>query len=517
MKSFIRILLVWFLLISPAHAGLWESESGDVTLSAVIADNAVVRGDGGIKGIQDSGILVDDSDLMTFPATAGAGVLLPIEDDAVTPTFAWGDGGYGFYSPEDDIILVGLTGSFRYTFALNNFTAEGSITSAPTTIPGIEFTDSDGADEDVSAGILHNLTTITSGAEVGDMSWQVMGGAGTAGTVETFMQFDGSERLFTLLGPALTDSNAANTVAIQTFENTAGDFQIFRTDADPENSVTGSIGDLSVDGTNGIIYIKNTGSATNTGWEVVGGLPTFKDYSMSNPGTADTFYIGGHYDYSGTDSTLTIGGSVTQTFGSTGDADGGHAFIVASGAGGTDLVLTVTGVSITDAGVRNDSDTEIIVADTDAATTDQYFETSKKWLGQITYTLTGSAGAFTFNYGFSKYEDFGNRNFTITDFEGTGQARANETGLNIELLHHEPTAFVYSAGAFVPNQTALVSMATDYGTNNNVSTGDNFAYKRAGLSTLVTGSNGQGVIIRVTTAVNNSINHANFHVGVLIR
>lgn len=36
--------------------------SGDVTSSANITDHAIVRGDGGAKGVQDSGILIDDSD-----------------------------------------------------------------------------------------------------------------------------------------------------------------------------------------------------------------------------------------------------------------------------------------------------------------------------------------------------------------------------------------------------------------------------------------------------------------------
>ena len=67
------------------------------------------------------------------------------------------------------------------------------------------------------------------------------------------------------------DSNAANTTAITTFENTGGDFQLFRSDATPEGSITGSIGDLVIDSTNGNAYIKNTGAATNTGWLQIGG------------------------------------------------------------------------------------------------------------------------------------------------------------------------------------------------------------------------------------------------------
>ena len=318
-------------------------------------------------------------------------------------------------------------------------------------------------------------------------------------------------------GAVTINTSAANTVAITTFQNTAGEVQIFRVDATPEGSVTGSIGDMAIDGTSGFFYLKKSGSATNTGWQIIGGGSTFKSYSLANPGNSGTFYVGGHYAFSAADANLTRGGAITQTFGNAGEAHGSHAFCVASGAGGTDLVLTVTGVSITDAGARNDTDSEIIVADTDAASTNQYFETTKKWLGQITYTLTGTAGSFDFNYGFVKYEDFGNRDFIVTDFDATGEARANETGLNIELLHHEATAFLYHVDAFIPNQTALISLATDYATNNDVANGDGFAYKRTGLTTSIAGGGSEGLIIRVTTAVNNSINDASFHIGVTLK
>lgn len=38
---------------------------GDVTAAAAMADNAVIRGDGGAKGVQDSGVLIDDSGNVT--------------------------------------------------------------------------------------------------------------------------------------------------------------------------------------------------------------------------------------------------------------------------------------------------------------------------------------------------------------------------------------------------------------------------------------------------------------------
>jgi lipopolysaccharide export system protein LptA len=78
--------------------------------------------------------------------------------------------------------------------------------------------------------------------------------------------YDNATDSFALNQNLKIDSNGANTASIMTLENTAGDIQIFRVDATPEGSVTGSIGDLAIDGTNGALYIKATGTGTNTGW-----------------------------------------------------------------------------------------------------------------------------------------------------------------------------------------------------------------------------------------------------------
>ncbi len=47
----------------------WVSSAGtgDVTAAASLTDNAIVRGDGGAKGVQDSGVLIDDSNNMSLP------------------------------------------------------------------------------------------------------------------------------------------------------------------------------------------------------------------------------------------------------------------------------------------------------------------------------------------------------------------------------------------------------------------------------------------------------------------
>ena len=106
------------------------------------------------------------------------------------------------------------------------------------------------------------------------------------------------------------DSNAANTTAIATFENTAGDLQFFRSDATPEGAVTGSIGDIAIDGTNGNAYIKNSGTSTSTGWIQVGGSEAkteifhaeYEDSTINGDGTSNKGILSSHFaDDGGTD------------------------------------------------------------------------------------------------------------------------------------------------------------------------------------------------------------------------
>lgn len=53
----------YVLTADGAGAAAWEAAgAGDVTAALTLADNAIVRGDGGSKGVQDSGVLIDDID-----------------------------------------------------------------------------------------------------------------------------------------------------------------------------------------------------------------------------------------------------------------------------------------------------------------------------------------------------------------------------------------------------------------------------------------------------------------------
>jgi hypothetical protein len=64
--------------------GACGAGSGDVISSANITDNAIVRGDGGVKGVQDSGVLIDDSDNISGVASIDV-------DASATPNMTFED------------------------------------------------------------------------------------------------------------------------------------------------------------------------------------------------------------------------------------------------------------------------------------------------------------------------------------------------------------------------------------------------------------------------------------------
>ena len=102
------------------------------------------------------------------------------------------------------------------------------------------------------------------------------------------------------------------------------------------------------------------------------GSLAFKSYSFSGDrGTDRLVYMGGSYHAPEADANLSDS-NPTQTLGVANHAYGAHVFAVAQQAGatdGSDLILTVSGTSITDLGIRTDSDSETLVIDATAAAT----------------------------------------------------------------------------------------------------------------------------------------------------
>ena len=253
---------------------------------------------------------------------------------------------------------------------------------------------------------------------------------------------------------------------------------------------------------------------------------SWKSFSFESPtGSSGRFYVGGYYEAPAADANLTQA-STTQTLGAANIAHAAHAFLVAGGAGSASggagaVEVEVSGTSITDKGVRTASDTEIIVADITAESLNAYSETTKKWIGQVTFTLQVATGgthttfAFDFNYGFAKYEDFGNRLFNVTDFECVGRGGASDSSFDVILFKHASTGWAYSAAAFVPGGTVLAQMSTDHSTESNLANLTEFAYKRDNINAQdVAGDNGEGIVVAIITGANKAVEQMDIHVGI---
>lgn len=246
-----------------------------------------------------------------------------------------------------------------------------------------------------------------------------------------------------------------------------------------------------------------------------------KSYNFSaRTATSGEYFLGGFYDYNTADANLTQA-STTVTHGSATNPYAAHAFMVfgAASTDGTNVTLTASGTSFTDAGVRTPGDSEVLYTGPVAGLTlNDYYETSKKFLGTVTFTLTSDGVNFTmdFNYGYAKYEDFHNRSFILRAIEFVGLADASDAGFDLEVLHHDNIGWTYSAAAFQAGGVAVAIQSTDHGTESDLVAGEPIAWKRSNLAHIVAGAASEGLIIRVTTTTNNCIAYLNGHITVTI-
>jgi len=290
-------------------------------------------------------------------------------------------------------------------------------------------------------------------------------------------------------------------------------FTMAKPDVTGEVIVAGGV--ISVHASEGIIYIQPSLALKRE-------LET-RDYSFTTQGIlSGTYYKGGFYDFPATDANLTQA-LTTQIYGTANIAYSAHGSIVCGGAGSVDagvVGLRVTGTSITDEGVRTTTDADTLITDITAVVVDEYYE-SKKWVGQVTFeliTISGSPTTYSldFNYGFAKYEDANNSDYYITGLEVVGLAGANDAGFNIELLHHKATGWTYAASGFVPGDGSIASWATDLGTEDDLSSGENFSWKRSNLSQFINGDDGEGAIYRITTGASASVQSMDLHILIVL-
>ena len=245
-----------------------------------------------------------------------------------------------------------------------------------------------------------------------------------------------------------------------------------------------------------------------TGTTVYCNDPEFDTLPLVDSGASGSNYIGGFYELVSAKATISSGGAA-QTYGTALNAKAARAICVVSGASASATKLTVSGISIDDNGTRNDADSEVLIADCSGISANAFYQTTKKWLGQISYTLTlGTAGhTLDFNYGMVRGKSNNNTNFTIKGLVFFALGGATDTGINLELLHHKTTGWTYSAAAFVyPTANRIIMMSTDYGTNTRIASGIYINWRRSNLSTAIAGATGgEGYIVRLTTSVNNAI------------
>jgi hypothetical protein len=321
---------------------------------------------------------------------------------------------------------------------------------------------------------------------------------------------DNADRVLNLL---VSGGNRSLTVEDDSIVN-----QDLTTDADVEfNSVTLAADEYAnfggVYGTSGygfrdnsgIMEVKNSGDA----WIP---LPTASSASWairSPAGSTGTFYYGGFYRLGSTNSTFVA----PVSFGTANVAYAGHAFAVLGEATVDELTIRVSGTSINDQGSTTASDTEDIVIPT-SISPNAYYETAKKWLGQIVFTYI-SGTAKNCNYGIVKYWDNNNSNFQLVGLEVTWLGGANDANPDIKLRHHKSTGWTYNAGAAPTPPTALASMATDYGTKKQIANNQNGAWKRDNLSTTILGGDSEGILFSVTTTANNAF--ANGNISLIFR
>jgi len=222
----------------------------------------------------------------------------------------------------------------------------------------------------------------------------------------------------------------------------------------------------------------------------------------SPAGSSGTYYVGGFYLFGGTSYTPAGG----TALGTANVAYHAHAFIVL-GAASTDMVVRVTGTSVDEAGNRTPSDTEDL--DTSGGSLNDYFETPKKWIGQVSVSLLSGTGV-AINDGLCKYWDNQNSDFRVTGVEVTGTAGANDSSPDFLVRHHRATGWTYNVGASPTPPSSLVDMQTDYVTEFQFEIGQHFAWKRVGLSETILGRQGEGLISEIVTGSNKSIESMNW-------
>ena len=218
-------------------------------------------------------------------------------------------------------------------------------------------------------------------------------------------------------------------------------------------------------------------------------------------GSDEVFYGGGYNMFSGNNDF-----SPLVNFGSANVSYAAHFFIVLGETPDNEITIGVTGTSITDTGVRTIGDVENIVVPASASIND-YFETSKKWLGTVAVLVTGGTEKQC-NYGYSKYWDNNNEDFTVLGWDTTWFSGAGDD-VDMVVYHHKATGWTYNVGA-EPSPPELGRMTDDHTTTDDkVISGAFCAWKRSNIDQMVQGSVSEGLILSAISSKASSFQIGN--------
>ena len=246
-----------------------------------------------------------------------------------------------------------------------------------------------------------------------------------------------------------------------------------------------------------------------------------RSYSFSSAdAAAGTHYRAGFYDWSSTSVTLNQG-STTVDYGTANLSRAAHVGVVPSAAGTVNtgqVGLRVTGTLDSETGIQVASQTKIITEDITTLTANTMKECVEKFSGEVTielYVVSGTPTAYslTFNYGFSKYEDFANIDGTVIAFSAVWEAGATDTSFDVALRHHSSDNWTYAASGFEPGDGDICRRSVDQAVSSNLALGVAGAYKRVNLNQFINGSGTEGVIIEVSTGSTKTIRNMDLHVS----
>ena len=217
-------------------------------------------------------------------------------------------------------------------------------------------------------------------------------------------------------------------------------------------------------------------------------------FASSDVGAASLYPIG-YYDFVAGNDDFSAGANL----GTANSPYGGKVGLVLGAATVDDLTIQIAGTSwAPSTGTRTAADTEDIVIP-DGTAADYYTQSSKRWLGLVTLTVTGGT-AKVCNYGLVDYWTHNNRRFWLQACKITGVGDANDAAADFIIRHHKATDWKYGAGG--PGMpTEIAKMSTDYSTESDVKNGEQFSWSRKGLDTDIAGNNGEGLIVEIVQGV----------------